>query len=77
MTTPALRELFMRPRYFKLQEGVLSLLAGDIFRGTPISLRLFAFKAIYYMRSMVAPVETFAAWQQRRRAIREPAGGVS
>jgi len=77
MTTPALRELFMRPRYFKLQEGVLSLLAGDIFRGTPIGVRLFVFKAIYYMRSIAAPFETFAAWQQRRRAIREPAGGVS
>jgi flavin-dependent dehydrogenase len=75
VTTPALRNLFMHPRNFKLQEAVLSVLAGDIFRGTPIRLRLLAFKAIYYIKSIAAPGETFMAWQQRRRAIREPPGG--
>lgn len=73
VTTPTLRDLFMHPRNFKLQEGILSVLAGDIFRNTPIALRLFAFKAIYYLKNLAMPERTFKAWQQRRRSIREPA----
>lgn len=47
---PAFRSLFMSPRNdFRIQEAVLSLLAGDVFGRSPIGLRLFAFKLVYYL----------------------------
>jgi flavin-dependent dehydrogenase len=46
---PALRNLFMSPRnWFRMEESVLSLLAGDIF-GKALRGRLTMFKAIYYI----------------------------
>lgn len=46
---PAMRNLFMSPRnWFRMEEAVLSLLAGGIFDGWPIRLRLYMFRAIYY-----------------------------
>ena len=45
--------LFMNPRNFRLQEAVLSVLAGDIFRATPLGPRLFAFKTIYYLKNLL------------------------
>ena len=78
VTTPTLRDLFMQPRNFKLQEAVLSVLAGDIFRDTPLAWRLLLFKAIYYLKSLLNPGQTWLAWKRRKQAIREfdaePAG---
>ena len=52
MTSPAIRQLFMQPRNFlRTQEALLSLLAGDLFRGTPIYWSLRAFKGVYYVVS--------------------------
>jgi flavin-dependent dehydrogenase len=66
LTTPAFRDLFMDPRNVTLQEGVLSLMAGDVFRDTPIGWRLSAFKALYYMASLAHPVKALFAWRKRR-----------
>jgi flavin-dependent dehydrogenase len=69
ITTPALRKMFMSPRnLFRMKEGILSLLAADIFRGTPIRFPLFMFKVIYYLSSLINWRESLAAWRQRRRA---------
>ena len=69
ITTPALRKMFMSPRnLFRMEEAILSLLAADIFRGTPIRRPLFAFKTIYYLASIINFRESFAAWRKRRRA---------
>lgn len=47
---PAMRNLFMSPRnIFRIEEAVLSLLAGDVFSGSSIKLRLLLFKTIYYV----------------------------
>ena len=47
---PAMRNLFMSPRnWFRMEEAVLSLLAGGIFDGWPIRLRLYLFRTIYYI----------------------------
>ena len=47
---PAMRNLFMSPRNdFRLEEAVLSLLAGGIFEGWQVKLRLYAFRLIYYI----------------------------
>ena len=69
ITTPALRKMFMSPRnVFRMEEGILSLLAADIFRKTPIRFPLFMFKVIYYTASIINWRESLASWKQRRRA---------
>ena len=72
ITTPALRNLFLRPRnYFRVREALLSLLAGDIFRDTPLGFRLLAFKIFYYINSFGNFKQSFFAWKNRKRIIRE------
>lgn len=73
VTTPTLRNLFMKPRFFNIQEGVLSVLAGDVFRQTPLTLRLLAFKAIYYLTNFFNPRRTLDAWKRRKQMVAEPA----
>ena len=48
---PAMRNLFMSsPRnWFRVEEAMLSLFAGGIFEGRQIRLRLYLFRAIYYV----------------------------
>lgn len=72
-TSPVLRYLFLHPsNRFQLQSALLSVLAGDIFRGTPLGSRLLAFKAVYYAFSLVRLKIAFKAWMGRRRSIRDP-----
>ncbi len=72
MTNPMMRELFMHPRNpLRMQEAVLSLLAGDIYGKTPIWGSLAAFKAVYYLGSLFALPRTWRAWRARRRMIRD------
>lgn len=74
VTTPTLRHLFMNPKNsFRLQEAILSVLAGDIFRGTPIRSRLIAFKALYYLFNLANIRNSIAAWKRRKKIIQEPA----
>jgi flavin-dependent dehydrogenase len=69
ITTPALRRMFMSPRnLFRMEEGILSLLAADIFRRTPIRFPLLMFKLIYYVSSIISWRESLASWRQRQRA---------
>jgi flavin-dependent dehydrogenase len=47
---PAMRNLFMSPRnWFRVEEAVLSLLAGGIFDSWPVRSRLYIFRLIYYI----------------------------
>ncbi|MGH7051346.1 MAG: NAD(P)/FAD-dependent oxidoreductase [Acetobacteraceae bacterium] len=47
---PAMRNLFMSPRnWFRIEEAVLALLAGDIFVGRSVRARLYMFRIIYYI----------------------------
>jgi flavin-dependent dehydrogenase len=72
MTNPAMRELFMNPANpLRMQEAVLSLLAGDIFGKTPIWLSLTLFKGVYYLTSLARLPRTLRAWRARRGNIRE------
>jgi flavin-dependent dehydrogenase len=71
MTRPAMRSLFMAPRNpLRMQEALLSLLAGDLFRGTPIYRSLLAFKAVYYLTSLAQLGQSFTAWRNSRRTSR-------
>jgi flavin-dependent dehydrogenase len=70
MTSPAMRTLFMAPRNnLRMQEALLSLLAGDLFRGTPIYRSLRAFKAIYYITSALTFRQSIAAWRRRKQLV--------
>jgi len=72
MTHPTLRDMFMGPvNTLRMQEAVLSLLAGDLFRGTPIHWSLRAFKSTYYLLNLIHPRRSLAAWRHRRRTLRE------
>jgi len=52
ITSPAIRSLFMAPRnYFRIEEAVLSLLAGDIGPKSPIRSRLALFKGLFYLKT--------------------------
>jgi flavin-dependent dehydrogenase len=70
-TSPTLRDLFMKPRIRDVQAGVLSVLAGDVFRNTPVGPRLVLFKTVYYLSNVIHPRRTVLAWRRRRRALRE------
>lgn len=72
MTSPAIRKLFMAPANpLRMQEALLSLLAGDLFRGTPIHWSLRAFKGLYYITSLLNLRSCLAAWRRRKQAIRD------
>jgi flavin-dependent dehydrogenase len=67
ITNPLMRDLFMAPRnMFRVQEAVLSLFAGDLFRKTPIWTSLYVFKAIYYIGSLFTLRRSIAAAKQRQ-----------
>jgi flavin-dependent dehydrogenase len=72
ITHPSIRDMFMDPgNKLRMQEAVLSLLAGDLFRGMPYYWSLGAFKAVYYFLNLLHPRRTLAAWRHRQRTLRE------
>jgi flavin-dependent dehydrogenase len=65
---PAMRNLFMSPRnWFRMEEAVLSLLAGGIFDGWAIRSRLYVFRLFYYITKLA---------HMRHRVIGAPQAGV-
>jgi flavin-dependent dehydrogenase len=74
LSNPTMRALFLSPsNVMRVEEALLSLLAGDIFGRTPIWGRLRAFKAIYYVISWANPRRSFRAWRTRAANIRSEA----
>ncbi len=78
VTNPTLRNMLMEPRnYFRVQEALLSVLAGDLFGKTRIGGPLLIFKGFYYATSIANFGRTLKAWRMRRNNIRpvdEPSG---
>jgi flavin-dependent dehydrogenase len=71
-TSPILRYLFMNPgNRFGMQASLLSVFAGDVFRGTSVRLGLLAFKTLYYLFSVFSLKTSLKAWLRRRRVIRD------
>jgi len=55
ITSPAIRALFMEPgNPFRMEEAVLSLLAGDVAKDSPIRFRILMFKGVYYFKTAAA-----------------------
>jgi flavin-dependent dehydrogenase len=71
VTNPTMRELFLGPRnILRMQEALLSLLAGDIFGRTPIWTSLRAFKGLYYLMSLANLRRSLQAARRRSANIR-------
>ena len=76
MTTPGIETLFMHPsNKMNMQTAVVSLLAGDLCRGTPIQKSLRAFKVVYYLWGLLNPRLALEGWRRRRRSVQ--AGGLA
>lgn len=72
INSPAIRKMFMHPsNKWRMQEAMLSILAGDLFRNTPVGRRLLGFKLIYYVSCLTILPAAFKMWLRRRRNIRE------
>jgi len=71
-TQPAFRNLFMSDgSIFKMEEAVLSVLAGDAFGKSPTRLPLFLFKIAYYLVYLFNFRENRAAHRRRVRGVPE------
>jgi hypothetical protein len=69
-----MRELFLGPRNsLRMEEALLSVLAGDIFGRTPIWGRLRLFKVLYYILSFANLGRSLRAWRRRAANIRPEA----
>jgi flavin-dependent dehydrogenase len=72
ITTPSMREIFMHPQNkWRVLEAVLSVMAGDIYRGTPIMGRLRLFRAIYYVHSAFNLKKSWLAGKRRKQNVSE------
>ena len=66
--SPGMRSLLLHPgNPFRVQEAVISLLAGDVFRDIGARSRFWLFKVFYAMFSLKHPRESFRLWRQRVR----------
>lgn len=71
-TNGTIRHLFMYPNNpWRVQEALMSLLAGDIFGSTPIWGSLRMFRVIYYTLSLRHPLRTLGGLWRRRGNIRD------
>ncbi|MDH5640572.1 MAG: tryptophan 7-halogenase [Nitrospira sp.] len=71
-TQPAFRNLFMSEgSIFKMEEAILSVLAGDAFGKSPTRLPLFLFKIAYYLVYLFNFRENRAAHRRRLRGVPE------
>ena len=74
ITQPCMRNMFMGPRnWFRMEEGIMSLLAGDLFRDTPVKRPLFFFKIIYYFAYLLDWRRNRNSLKQRKQSLRSGA----
>jgi flavin-dependent dehydrogenase len=69
--SPVMKSLFANPRnYFRVEQGVISMLAGDVFDNRRVLRRLILFKLIYAMTSLTHLRRWAAELLDRRRQNR-------
>ncbi len=69
--TPAMHHLFMnKQNRFRIEEAMTSLLAGDIFRDTPMRRPIAIFKALYYG---VFVAQLAKSWDSYKRRVKNAA----
>ncbi len=66
--TRAFQNLFMAPRdTLRMPEAVTTLLAGDVFRRTPLRWSMLIFRLVYYATAIGNARSSVSSWKQRRR----------
>ncbi len=78
-TSPAMRKLFAGPRNdWQLEQAMISMLAGDVFRDNGVRWRLRVFKLIYFITALGGLKEQALSYLWRRRQTRaEFTGGTT
>lgn len=77
-TTPAMRFLMSNPRNsFRVVEGVISMLAGDVFSNRAVRSRLLVFRIIYAVAAVFDWREGLSARRRRRQAVRRSEQGIA
>ncbi|MEP6723322.1 MAG: NAD(P)/FAD-dependent oxidoreductase [Variovorax sp.] len=72
ITSPAIRRIFMQPQnVWRMQEALLSILAGDLFRDTPVGPRFLSFKLVYYVSCITIMPQAFKTWVWRRKNLKD------
>jgi flavin-dependent dehydrogenase len=70
-TSPAMRKLFAEPRNdLQLEQAMISMLAGDVFRDNGVAWRLRMFQLIYFATALGGLREQARAFVFRRRQAR-------
>jgi hypothetical protein len=66
--SPIMRQLFASPRnILRVEDGVISMLAGDVFDSPPVMLRLKLFKLIYAIGGLLNLPRFLGELRNRRR----------
>jgi len=66
VTNRPLLDLFMRPSdRWGVKKAILSVLAGDLFQGTPVRRGLTIFRLVYYVNALGHLRRSLAAWRRR------------
>ncbi|MCG6968701.1 MAG: tryptophan 7-halogenase [Gammaproteobacteria bacterium] len=66
--TPAMHHLFMnKQNRFRIEEAMTSLLAGDVFRDTPLRRPIAIFKLLYYGIFMKQLAKSWASYKRRAK----------
>ncbi len=69
-TTPVMQRLFASPRNdWKLEQAVISMLAGDVFDNRAVLWRLRAFRLLYALNALAIAPQALRGWRRRRHQI--------
>ncbi|MGY1410596.1 NAD(P)/FAD-dependent oxidoreductase [Luteimonas sp. A611] len=69
-TTPVMQRLFSAPRNdWKLEQAVVSMLAGDVFDNREVRWRLYLFRMIYMLNAVAIAPQALRGWLTRRRQV--------
>jgi hypothetical protein len=74
--SPVMRRLFASPRNtWRVEEGVISMLAGDVFDSAPVMRRLHLFKLIYAVTGLANARRWLGELLERRRQAKVALSG--
>ncbi|WP_407353158.1 NAD(P)/FAD-dependent oxidoreductase [Luteimonas sp. R10] len=69
-TTPVMQRLFASPRNdWKLEQAVVSMLAGDVFDNRAVLWRLRVFRLLYALNALAIAPQALRGWRRRRRQV--------
>ena len=75
-TTPVMQRLFCAPRNdWKLEQAVISMLAGDVFDNPKVRWRLYLFRLVYAVNALAIAPQALRGWRNRRRQVRATFAG--